>query len=55
MIDLNVEQYLRQHEERVRRLEELDRKMESPQYSNAEKENFREESLKLCLEGLATV
>jgi chaperonin cofactor prefoldin len=55
MIDLNVEKYLRQHEERAQRLKELDEKINSPQYSNEEKESFRKESLKLCLEGLATV
>jgi hypothetical protein len=55
MIDLQVELYLRQHEQRAQRLKELDEKINSPEYSNEEKESFRKESLKLCLEGLATV
>jgi hypothetical protein len=55
MLISDVEQYLREHEERVRQLEALDGKIDSPSYSNEEKETFRQESLKLCLEGLATV
>ena len=55
MIDLNVEEYVREHQERVRRLEELYEKIRSPEYNDEEKKNFRQESLKLCLEALATV
>ena len=55
MIDLNVEEYVRDHQERVRRLEELYEKIRSPEYNDEEKKNFRQESLKLCLETLATV
>jgi hypothetical protein len=55
MIDLTVEYYLRQHEQRAKRLKDLDEKINSPEYTKEEKESFRQESLKLCLEGLATV
>ena len=55
MIDLNIEQYVREHEERVRRLDELYDKIRSPEYNEEEKTNFRHESLKLCREGLATI
>jgi|SRR5262245_53396686 len=55
MIDENVEQYVRDHEERVRKLDELYEKIRSPEYNEEEKSNFRYQSLKLCLEGLATV
>lgn len=55
MIDENVEQYVRDHEERVRKLDELYEKIRSPEYNEEEKNNFRHQSLKLCLEGLATV
>lgn len=55
MIDSKVEEYVREHEERVRRLDELYEKMRSSEYNDEEKNNFRQESLKLCLEGLATV
>ena len=55
MIDSNIEQYVREHEERVRRLDELYEKIRSPEYNEQEKNNFRQESLKLCLEGLTTV
>jgi hypothetical protein len=55
MIDSNVEQYVREHEERVRRLDELYEKLISPDYNEEEKNNFRHESLKLCMEGLITV
>jgi hypothetical protein len=55
MLILDVGQYLMEHEERARQLDELDGKIDSPSYGNEEKETFREESLKLCLEGLATV
>jgi len=54
MIDSNIEQYVREHEERVRRLDELYEKIRSPEYNEQEKDNFRQESLKLCLEGLTT-
>lgn len=55
MIDSNVEQYIRDHEERVRRLDELYEKIKSNEYNEEEKNNFRYQSLKLCLEGLSTV
>jgi len=55
MIDSNIEQYVREHEERVRRLDELYEKIRSPEYNEEEKNNFRHESLKLCREGLATI
>jgi hypothetical protein len=55
MIDSNVEQYVREHEQRVRRLDELYEKIRSPDYNDEEKKIFKYESLKLCLEGLATV
>ena len=55
MIDSNVEDYVREHEERVRRLDELYEKLRSPEYNEDEKNNFRQESLKLCMEGLMTV
>ena len=55
MIDQDVEQYIRDHEERVRRLDELYEKIRSSEYNEEEKNNFRYQSLKLCLEGLATV
>jgi hypothetical protein len=55
MIDSDVEEYVREHQERVRKLEELYEKIGSPEYNDEEKNNFRNESLKLCLEGLATV
>jgi hypothetical protein len=55
MIDSNVEQYVREHEERVRRLDELYKKLRSPDYNEEEKSNFRHESLKLCMEGLITI
>ena len=55
MIDENVEQYVRDHEERVRKLDELFEKIRSSEYNEEEKSNFRHQSLKLCLEGLATV
>jgi hypothetical protein len=54
MIDSNIEQYVKEHEERVRRLDELYEKIRSPEYNEQEKDNFRQESLKLCLEGLTT-
>jgi hypothetical protein len=49
MIDSNVEQYFREHQERVRRLEELYDKLRSPEYNDEQKKNFRHESLELCL------
>jgi len=55
MIDSNVEQYVREHQERVRRLDELYEKLESPDYNDEEKNSFRHESLRLCMEGLANV
>ena len=55
MIDSNVEQYVREHRERVRRLDELYEKLKSPDYNDEEKNSFRHESLKLCIEGLTTV
>jgi len=55
MIDSTIEQYVREHEERVRRLDELYVKISSPQYNEEEKMNFRYESLKLCLEGLTAL
>ena len=55
MVDLNIEQYVREHEERVRRLDELYDKIRSPEYNEEEKNYFRHESLKLCREGLATI
>ena len=55
MLDLNIEQYVKEHEERVRRLDELYDKVRSPEYNEEEKNNFRHESLKLCREGLATI
>lgn len=55
MIDSDVEEYVREHQERVRKLEELYEKIGSPEYNDEEKNNFRNEPLKLCLEGLATV
>ena len=55
MTDANVEQYVREHEERVRRLDELYEKISSPEYNEEEKTNFRYESLKLCIQGLTTV
>ena len=55
MIDSNVEQYVREHQERVQRLDELYEKIESPDYNDEEKNSFRHESLKLCMEGLANV
>jgi hypothetical protein len=55
MIDSTVEQYVRDHEERVRRLDELYEKIRSPDYNEEEKNKFRYQSLKLCLEGLSTV
>ena len=55
MIDSDVEQYVREHEERVRKLDELFEKIRSSEYNEEEKNNFREESLKLCLEGLAAI
>ena len=55
MMDQDVEQYIRDHEERVRRLDELYEKIRSSEYNEEEKNNFRYQSLKLCLEGLATV
>lgn len=55
MIDSNVEQYVREHQERVRRLDKLYEKIESPDYNDEEKNSFRHESLKLCMEGLANV
>jgi len=55
MIDSDVEQYVREHEDRVRRLDELYEKIASSEYNEEEKNSFRHESLKLCLEGLATI
>ena len=55
MIDSNLEEYLKEHEERIRRLDELYEKIKSPDYNDGEKKNFRQESLELCLGGLATV
>ena len=55
MTDANVEQYVREHEERVRRLDELYEKISTPKYNEEEKTNFRYESLKLCIQGLTTV
>ena len=55
MIDENVEQYVRDHEERVRKLDKLFEKIRSSEYNEEEKNNFRHQSLKLCLEGLANV
>lgn len=55
MIDSNVEQYVREHQERVRRLDELYEMLKSAAYNDEEKNNFRQESLKLCMEGLMTV
>jgi len=55
MTDANVEQYVREHEERVRRLDELYEKISSTEYNEEEKTNFRYESLKLCIQGLTNV
>jgi len=55
MVDSDVEQYVREHEERVRRLEELYEKIMSPDYNDEQKTNFKHESLKLCREGLKAV
>jgi|RhiMethySRZTD1v2_1073278.scaffolds.fasta_scaffold746177_2 hypothetical protein len=55
MIDSNVEQYVREHQERVRRLDELYEMLKSAAYNDEEKNTFRQESLKLCMEGLMTV
>jgi len=51
MIDSDVEQFVRNHEERVRRLDELYEKIRSSEYNEEEKNIFRRDSLKLCLEG----
>ena len=55
MIDSDVEQYVREHQERVRRLDELYEMISFSEYNEEEKNAFRRESLKLCLEGLAAV
>ena len=55
MRDLSVAQYVKDHEERMRRLEELYEKIRSPEYNDEEKKRFRQKSLELCLDGLATV
>ena len=55
MIDSNLAQYVKAHQERIRRLEELYEKISSPEYNDEEKKNFRQQSLELCLGGLATV
>ena len=55
MIGSNIDQYVKDHKERMRRLEELYEKMRPPEYNDEEKKNFRKKSLELCLDGLATV
>jgi hypothetical protein len=40
MIDSNVEQYVREHQERVRRLDELYEMLKSAAYNDEEKNNF---------------
>jgi hypothetical protein len=55
MIESDVERYVREHEDRIRRLDELHENISSSEYNEEEKQNFKRESLKLCLKGLATV